>query len=216
MSDLNIRQNVTAPRLLILLLAGLAMVHGDAYRYYELEVTDKNWVDGWCVSVIHLYAGGQLIQVTADGSQKPGTLWSTPVDVWKPAVREASNHAQSNVGGSEGTWGNSNLPSWLRVDLGASTCVDEYRVIGCAGQPHYRIHMWKFLGSNDNSNWVTLDTQDYGSRCDGHSQCCDNPMSGGTSTAHPECLYTSPKFAIGTACVGSTHSLTHRIVWGTV
>ena len=66
-----------------------------------------------------------------------------------------------DTGGSS-LWRNNNtLPVWIQYDFGAGNekTISRYRLYWAGGNTDFTPYSWEFLGSNDGSNWTTLDTQ---------------------------------------------------------
>ncbi len=66
-----------------------------------------------------------------------------------------------NTGGSSLWRNNNNLPVWIQYDFGAGNekKISKYRLYWAGGNTDFTPYSWEFLGSNDGTNWTTLDTQ---------------------------------------------------------
>lgn len=94
------------------------------------------------VNRIPTMTGATTSGVTASASQTSG-------DAWKTGDNNAASHWNS---GSTGT-------HWLKYDFGAPQKIASYVVQATNTSLNDSPGQWTFEGSNDNSNWTTLDTQ---------------------------------------------------------
>jgi hypothetical protein len=74
----------------------------------------------------------------------------------------ASYNAAKAIDGNTATWWNALgwAPQWIKFDLGAGvTKIPTKYTIYAIASAGYNPKSWTFDGSNDNSNWTTMDTQ---------------------------------------------------------
>ena len=132
-----------------------------SYRYIQLTINDTG--DGTYITIgqLFFYSSPLLLMeigphnMTADNAPSPYVAsatdeYDTPYQAWKSFDNNINDEWRGYV-----------LPCYLKIDLGAPATCSGYAfyVPWGAYWGESAPKSWTFQGSNDNSTWVTLDTQ---------------------------------------------------------
>lgn len=149
--------------LMINQLIGFGAGGRDAYRYWRVHTTVKNnpTYDEVIIGELELRIAGSdqiptMTAATTSGvTMSASSEYSAAYAAWKAANNSlAGNSWDSNV--IAGPW-------WLKVDFGAGNAklIEDYRMSSqnSATLETYMPNTWTLQGSNDDTNWATLDSQ---------------------------------------------------------
>lgn len=136
------------------------LVNGVSYRYFRIVITD------WQNSGTYAYTGiaeFELWDFTTSGSGVKRTISSASASSQYSASYSASYAIDGIIQNYNSGWYSSNggdsTPT-LTLDLGSAQTVTTYRIYGNNDSSvDISPRTWTFEGSNDGTNWVTLDTK---------------------------------------------------------
>ena len=118
---------------------------------YQIDA-EHSRTNRWCLEELSFFSNGNRIATGTAGTASAEST-SNSGRAASYAFNGEGDRANYYCGASDGS------PSdWLRYDFGTPTAVDTYNMYP-VDQSNTRPHNWVFQGSNDGSNWVTLDTQ---------------------------------------------------------
>ncbi|NCZ64078.1 MAG: hypothetical protein EBY62_09860, partial [Cellvibrionales bacterium] len=135
-----------------------------SYRYYKLVVSANNGATDY-VSIAEIqlkgavvYPGnGYLVDATKPGQ---GSVAASASNQQHPATRAFDDKGNDSNGRWLATAPTGSNPAWIRYDFTDAKKIVEYTVQAQSFQWNERAPKnWTLQGSNDNTNWTTLDTQ---------------------------------------------------------
>lgn len=119
---------------------------GDIDSYWEGKTSQEGWLS-YAFENGFSNALPDFTSNTTSGMTTSASSNST--DAWKAADRDAHTDWRSS----------SDVPQWWKVDLGSAHTVNEYKLRASKNKEEFSPRDWTLQGSNDNTNWTTVDTR---------------------------------------------------------
>ena len=142
----------------------LALVTWDLWAH--LGLPGQGWTQGW-VDPCQDATGMALITNAYKGTGMWSTVVPGTVDLCTSGSASANDsdgpYVASNAFDNDNNtcWSTNTGPNWLKYDfgVGATHAVMGYSLFVKSDYPTYAPKTWTFEGSNNNTDWTTLDTQ---------------------------------------------------------
>ncbi len=161
---------------------------GTAYRYWRIYVTATNRSDGkeTALGELELFVGDTeypTSDMTSMSAPSPLVCTESSND---GSSRQGFNIFDGDISNTDSHWGsqyNQSFPQWVAIDLGSGNAIDvtSYKVYaGVDGKQAHMIKSWQLQGSNDGTNWTTVDTQTDQTGVDGASSWNPGNTAGGS------------------------------------
>ncbi len=125
---------------------------------WESSVLDlgEGWKETKLVDVVKQVKSGEIIDINIAPIMTSNTT-PEPYVVSRSGVHHTRNEAWNLFDRSGSYYYSNTIPAWVSIDMSKPIVVGKYTITKLTDSS-YRPNNWEFQGSNDNINWITLDS----------------------------------------------------------